>query len=83
LGAVIGLAGGVLAALMGSLLTAICWFVTDIGAHHILSEMGTALLFVTIPLIIFGGYCMDWMEKSKPQQYSKVARYDENDDDDW
>jgi len=81
LGAVFGLTGGVLAALFGASLTAICWFVTDIGAHKALSEMGTALLFMAIPLIIFGGYCMDWMEKNKPKRYSNIARYDDDDDD--
>src|SRR5262249_40308272 len=66
LGATFGLAGGILAGLLGSLLTAVCWFVKDIGAHHALSIMGTTLLFMTIPLIIFGAYCMDWMEKDRP-----------------
>jgi hypothetical protein len=81
LGAVFGLAGGMLASLFGASLTAICWFVTDLGAHHALSEMGTALLFMAIPLLIFGGYCMDWMEKNKAKPYSRVARYDDEDDD--
>ncbi len=34
-----------------------------------------------IPLLIIGGYCQDRMEKDEPQQYSKVVRCeDENDD---
>lgn len=81
LGAVFGLAGGVLAGLLGALLTAACWFVADAGAHHLLSEIGTALFFMTIPLIIFGGYCMDWMEKDRSRQRSGAARYEDGDED--
>lgn len=81
LGAVAGLAGGILAASLGSLFTAAGWFVDNEGARQWLSTAGTVLLFLTIPLIIFGGYCMDWMEKDKPQRYSKVARYEDEDDD--
>jgi hypothetical protein len=81
LGAVTGLAGGMLAASFGSLFTAAGWFVDNEGAQQWLSTAGTILLFLTIPLIIFGGYCMDWMEKNKPQSYSKGARYEDEDDD--
>ena len=81
LGAVTGLVGGILAALFGSLFTAAGWFVANEGARQWLSTAGTTLLFLTIPLIIFGGYCMDWMEKDKPQRYSKVVRYEDEDDD--
>lgn len=79
LGAVVGLVGGILAGVLGALLTAAGWFVVNKGVRHWLSTAGTTLLFLTIPLIIFGGYCMDWMEKNKSQRHSKVARY-ENDE---
>ncbi len=79
-GAVAGLIGGVLAGLFGSLFTASSWFVANENARQWLSTMGTALLFLTIPLIIFGGYCLDWMENDKPQRYSKVVRYEDDDD---
>ncbi|MGH9849650.1 MAG: hypothetical protein ACREBD_07295 [Blastocatellia bacterium] len=46
-----------------------------------LSTVGSALLLMTIPLIIFGGYCLDWIEKDKSQRYSKVVRYEDEDDD--
>ena len=79
-GAVAGLAGSVLAGLLGALFTAASWFVTNEGARQWLSTAGTVLLFLTIPLLILGGYCMDWMEKDKPRCYSKVARYEDDDD---
>lgn len=80
-GAAIGLVGGVVAALSGSLLTAAGWFTTNAGARHVPSTMGAVLLFLTIPLIIVAARCLDWMEKDKSQRRSKVARYDDDDDD--
>ncbi len=81
LGAVAGCMGGVVAALFGSVFTAISWFVADEGVRQWLSTAGSTLLLMTIPLIIFGGYCLDWTEKDKPQRYSKVVRYEDEDDD--
>jgi hypothetical protein len=81
LGALIGLAGGIFSGLFGAAFTAASWFVANEGTHRWLSTIGTALLFLTIPLLIFGGYCLDWMEKDKPQRHSKVVRYEDEDDD--
>ena len=55
--------GGIGAALLGSILTATTWI---LGAqlHPWLHGLGTALLIVTIPLLIFSGYCLDWMERN-------------------
>ncbi|HEV2665882.1 MAG TPA: hypothetical protein VG324_13275 [Blastocatellia bacterium] len=80
LGAAFGLMGGVLAALFGALFTVVSWFGANEGARHSLSTLGTTLLFLTIPLLIFGGYCLDWMEKDSPHRYSKVSRYDDGDE---
>ena len=80
-GAMTGLAGGVFAATSGSMLTAASWLVDNDGARQWLSTAGTVLLFMTIPLIIFGACCMDWVEKNKPQRDPKVARYEDDDDD--
>jgi hypothetical protein len=63
-GAVCCFAGGILAALLGSVLTATTW-ILGAAAHPWVRGMGTALLIVTIPLLIFAGYCMDWMERDK------------------
>jgi hypothetical protein len=53
---------GIVAALLGSLLTAGAWIV---GAqiHPWVHAAGTALLIVTIPLILFAGFCLDWSER--------------------
>jgi hypothetical protein len=81
LGAVGGLIGGMFSALFGAGFTVASWFMANQGAQQWLSTTGTALFFLTIPLLIFGGYCMDWMEKDKPQRHSKVVRYEDEDDD--
>ena len=61
-GAVCCFVGGFGAALLGSVLTAMTWI---LGAqlHPWLRGWGTGLLIITIPLLIFSGYCMDWMER--------------------
>ena len=61
-GAVCCFSGGMLAALIGSVLTASIW-VLGAPLHPWLHGLGTALLIVTIPLLIFAGYCMDWEEQ--------------------
>jgi hypothetical protein len=81
LGAVGGLIGGMLSALFGAGFTAASWITANQGARQWLSTTGTVLFFLTIPLLIFGGYCMDWMEKDKPQRHSKVVRHEDEDDD--
>lgn len=80
IGALVGLVGGVMAGLFGAVLTAASWFVINAGARHLFSTTGTVLLFLTIPLMIFGGYCMDWMEKDMPGRDLKVARYKDEGD---
>lgn len=61
-GAVSCFAGGIGTALVGSVLTATAWM---LGAqlHPWLHGLGTVLLIVTIPLLIFSGYCLDWAER--------------------
>ena len=77
IGALVGLVGGVVAGLFGAVLTVASWFVINAGARHLFSTTGTVLLFLTIPLLIFSGYCLDWMEKDMPRRYPKVMRYED------
>jgi hypothetical protein len=55
---------GMVAALVGSLLTACAWIV---GAqiHPWIHAAGTALLIAAIPLILFAGFCLDWAERGQ------------------
>jgi hypothetical protein len=50
------------AALLGSVLTASTW-ILGAEAHPWVRGLGTALLILTIPLLILAGYCMDWAEQ--------------------
>ena len=79
-GAATGLFGGVTSGAFGAVFTVASWFVTNGGVRQWLSTAGAILLFLTIPLLIIGGCCLDWMEKDKPQRSSKVARYDGDDE---
>jgi len=84
IGAAAGLFGGVASGMFGSVFTAASWFVANEGARRWLSTAGATLLFLTIPLLIIGGGCLDWVGKDRPQRGSKVMRYeDEDDDEKW
>ena len=73
LGAIAGLAGGLVAVLFGSVLTAISWL-TGTGSH--VQTLGTVLLFLTIPLLVFGAQCLDLIERKKER--AKEARRRDN-----
>jgi hypothetical protein len=75
-----GLFGGVASAMFGSVFTGASWFVANEGARGWLSTTGAVLLFLTIPLLILGGFCMDWLEKDKPKRDPKSSRYEDDDD---
>jgi uncharacterized membrane protein len=66
--------GGIAAALLGSILTATTWI---LGAqlHPWLHGLGTALLIVTIPLLIFSGYCLDWAERNQDKSTAQKSRH--------
>ena len=55
-------AGGIAAAVIGSVLTALTWVIGG-DVHPWVREVGTGFLIVTIPLLILSGYCLDWMEQ--------------------
>jgi hypothetical protein len=64
-GATLGLYGGVVSALIGSVLTVFSWFKGAAGASVYLRATGTILLVLMIPLLIFGAHCLDLSEKRK------------------
>lgn len=70
-GAAVGLIGGFGAGISGGLLTAVSWTSANQAARHWLSSAGSTLLLLTIPLIIMGAFCLDWLEKNQPQRQTK------------
>jgi hypothetical protein len=80
-GAIIGLFGSATVSLVGSILMGASWFVANDGSRQLLSVTGSVLLFMTIPLIVLGACCLDWMEKDKSGIGSKTARPEYEEDD--
>jgi len=79
-GAMAGLFGSVASALFGAIFTVAGWLAQNEGARQWLSTTGTVLFFLTIPLLIISGYCMDWLEKDRPKRNSKVVNYEDDDE---
>ena len=79
-GAAAGLFGGVASGGFGAVFMAASWFVTNEGARQWLSTTGAVSLFLTIPLLIIGGFCLDWLEKDKPQRAYRAVRYEDDDE---
>lgn len=77
-GAAIGLIGGFGTGIFGGLLTATSWMSANEAARHWLSSAGSTLLLLTIPLIILGAFCLDWLEKNQSQRRANTTL---NDDD--
>jgi membrane protein DedA with SNARE-associated domain len=72
-GALFCFTAGIGAALLGSLLTASTW-ILGAALHPWMHGLGTALLIVTIPLLIFAGYCMDWAERDQNKSATQKSR---------
>jgi hypothetical protein len=62
LAAALSFVGGIMATLFGILLNVITW-ILGTELHPWLRRVSTALFVLTIPLLIFAGYCLDWMER--------------------
>lgn len=64
-GALVGLLGGIVAALIGSVFTAISWITGVEGNGAYMQTLGTVFLFLTIPLLVLGAHCLDVVEKGE------------------
>ena len=74
-GAAFGLCFGILSPLVGSVITAITWFIGPQWHGFFIQRDGTVLLFLTIPLLIFGGHCLDLLDtkdKAAKRQRSNI-----------
>jgi hypothetical protein len=68
---------GILAPVLGSLLTALGWIV---GAEFRpwLHAAGTVLFIVAIPLILLAGFCLDWAERGHEKPLNDREEVPEN-----
>jgi MFS family permease len=62
-GGLIGLFGGALAPVLGSLLTALSWLVGNNSFGYSSHRLGSIFLISTIPLLIIAAFCLDAYEK--------------------
>jgi hypothetical protein len=67
-GAACGLCGGIGVAVVGSIVSAVAWFIGPEWHGYLLQRDGTILLFLTIPLLLLGAHCLDLID-----QQSKVS----------
>ena len=74
IGAACGLGGGLACALSGSVITAATWLTGAAGYGPILHRLGTGLLVLTIPLLLFGAHCLDLIETQKDR--TRKRRFD-------
>lgn len=72
--AVLGLAGGVIAPILGAIFDVITWFVHSILVNSYLHVISIVLCALTLPLLILGASCLDLLEaKTKNTQLSPPA----------
>jgi hypothetical protein len=62
-GAIFGLVGGIIAAILGTVLLAVAWVLGEESNGLRLHSVGSILLLSTIPLLILGACCLDFLEK--------------------
>jgi hypothetical protein len=62
-GAVVGLAGGIIAAINGALLSVGAWALGDESNGLSIHSVGNILLLSTIPLLLAGGHFLDLLDK--------------------
>ncbi len=75
--AVFGFVGGIVSALFGVAFTALSWLPIPRNSAAHLHSLGTVVFCLTIPLLIFGGYCFDLLE-NKSHAHNSSAKSDRN-----
>src|ERR1051325_2531317 len=64
-GAICGLCLGTVSPIIGSIFTVLAWFTGPHWHGFPVQRYGSALLFLTIPLLLFGGHCLDLMRSEE------------------
>jgi len=73
-GAICGFGFGMICPFIGSILTAISWYTGPHWHGFSIQRYGTVLLFLTIPLLIFGAHCLDLMDKEDEERAMLAQR---------
>ena len=68
--AAFGLLGGLLAPVVGSVVTVISWFADPAWHGLSLHIVGTYLFVITFPLLLLGAHCLDLLDKRKPSTHT-------------
>jgi hypothetical protein len=75
-GALIGLFGGTVAAILGSVFTVVSWITNAEVNGVFMQSLGTDFFLLTIPLLVLGAHCLDVVEKGKKNE--RKSKFDEN-----
>lgn len=62
-GSVFGLFGGLMAPIIGSVLTIVSWFADSVWHGLSLHLIGTFLFVISFPLLLLGTHCLDLLDK--------------------
>ncbi|MDQ3064587.1 MAG: hypothetical protein M3R14_17245 [Acidobacteriota bacterium] len=73
-GAGLGLAGGLLAGVVGFLLTGMSWLLGNEVAASSVGQSATWLIIAMIPLMAFGAHCLDKIEAIKKAEKIEFYR---------
>jgi hypothetical protein len=65
MGAVVGLAGGLVTIVFGSVFSIISWFTKSKSIGSFLGKYGTTLFLLAIPLLILGAHCLDLLDRKR------------------
>ena len=63
IGAMTGLLGGILSPVLGTLLIGVTWFIQSDEVVSSLNVLSIVSFVLTIPLLTFGAYCLDLLER--------------------
>jgi len=74
-GAVLGICGGFVAPVFGSVFTAVSWFTGAIWHGIHVQRDGTVLFFLTIPLLIMGAECLDLLDRQEDSRRQAASTF--------
>jgi hypothetical protein len=73
-GAALGLCGGVVSSIFGSILTATSWFTGPQWHGFSVQRDGTVLFLLMIPFLLLGAHCLDLLDKQNQRRAKLSAR---------